>query len=168
MLDNSILSAWKAVGLFSYCFEIVLLKMNRRNRRSSTSKEGSVTIIAFNGTFITMAMSPNKAEVINNCVARCEEDLNNREIMLTCMTIAAQAVTDAHIYKRTNDARQTWGGEQESTKGAKQQSAGIKRMDTTLEYMEALMEEQIKALSSIHLDIFRYSTTSQLIVDRIS
>lgn len=139
MLDNNILSAWKVVELFSYCFEIVLLKMNRRNRRSSTSKEGFVTIIAFNETFITMAMLSNKAKVINNCVVRCEENLNNCEIMLTCMTIAAQAITNAHIYKRTNDARQTWGEEQELTKGAKQQSADIKRMNTTLEYMEALM-----------------------------
>ncbi len=30
------------------------------------------------------------------------------------------------------------------------------------------MEEEIKTLSSIHLDIFRYSTTSQLIIDRIN
>jgi hypothetical protein len=101
--ESNVLSSWKAAGLFPYCPEAILQKVNRRNRRLSTPKEGSVTIIAFNGAFVTMAMSPDKAEVINNCVACYEEDSTNREVMLTCITIAAQAVADAHVYKRTNN-----------------------------------------------------------------
>lgn len=87
--ESNVLSFWKAAGLFPYCLEAILQKVNHRNRRPSTPKKGSVTIIAFNGAFVIMAMSPNKAKVINDCVARYEEDSTNREVMLTCMTIVA-------------------------------------------------------------------------------
>jgi len=50
-----------------------------------------------------MTMSSNKTKLINNCVARYEENSTICEVMLTCMIVIAQAMTNAHLYKRTND-----------------------------------------------------------------
>jgi len=92
--------------------------------------------------------------------------------MLTCMTIAAQAVADAHVYKRTNNTLiEAARLEEESKSRRKGQNSKARVLNEWIrsqEHMEALMEDEIKALSSIHLDIFRYSTASQLIIDRIN
>jgi len=101
MSESNILSSWKATGLFPDCPDEVLRKVNQR--RPSTPKEGAVTIIAFNGKAMSITMSPEKAEELNACVARYEEDPTDYQNVLRCMTMAAQAVADAHVYKRTND-----------------------------------------------------------------
>jgi len=44
----------------------------------------------------------NKTKLINNCVSRYKKNLFNREVILTCINIIAQAITNAHVYKRTN------------------------------------------------------------------
>jgi len=66
------------------------------------SKEDSVTITVFNKVSITIAMLPNKTKIINNCVSRYKKNLTNREVMFTCIIIAAQVVANAHVYKQTN------------------------------------------------------------------
>ncbi len=170
--ESNVLSSWKAAGLFPYCPEAILQKVNRRNRRPSTPKEGSVTITAFNGASVTIAMSPDKTKVINDCVARYKKDPTNREVMLTCITIAAQAIADAHVYKRTNDTLiETAKLKEESKSRRKGQNSKTRVLNEWIrnqEHMETLIKDEIKTLSNIHLDIFRYSTTSQLIIDRIN
>lgn len=47
-------------------------------------------------------MLPNKTKIINNCVSRYKKNLTNREVMFTCIIIAAQVVANAHVYKQTN------------------------------------------------------------------
>ena len=49
-----------------------------------------------------MTMSSNKTNLINDCVFRYEKNSTNREVILTCITIIAQVVINAHVYKRTN------------------------------------------------------------------
>ncbi len=44
----------------------------------------------------------NKAKIINNCVSCYKKNSTNREIILTCITITAQTITNIYIYKRTN------------------------------------------------------------------
>jgi len=136
------------------------------------SKKGSITIIAFNEASITMAMSLDKAKLINDCVSRYEKNPTNREIMLTCITIVAQAMIDAHVYKRTNDTLiEVAKLKKKSKSQRKRQNNKTKVLNEWIrsqEHMKTLMKEKIKALSNIHLDIFKYSTTSQLIINRIN
>jgi len=111
-----------------------------------------------------MTMSPNKANLINDCVFRYEEDSINCEVILTCMTMIAQAMTNAHVYKRTNVTLiEVAKLEKESKSRRKRQNSKAKVLNEWIrsqEHMKTLMKNEIKALSSIHLDIFRYSTTS--------
>jgi len=44
-------------------------------------------------------MSLNKIELINNYVFRYKKNLTNCEVILTYITIIAQVIINAHIYK---------------------------------------------------------------------
>jgi len=49
-----------------------------------------------------MTISLNKTKIINDCVSRYKKNSTNCEIILICITIIAQVVTNTHVYKRTN------------------------------------------------------------------
>jgi len=68
-----------------------------------TSKKDFVTIIVFNKVSIIIAISLNKTKIINNCVAYYKKNLINCKVMFTCITIVAQTIINAYIYKRTNN-----------------------------------------------------------------
>ena len=103
IFESNVLSFQKAVELFSYCLEAILQKINRRNKRLSTSKKDFVTIIVFNKVFVTIIILSNKTKIINNCVARYKKNSINCEVIFTCITIVVQTITNTHIYKRTNN-----------------------------------------------------------------
>ena len=103
MSKSNILSFWKVVELFSYYLKVILQKINYRNKRLLTSKKDSITIIIFNKVFVTITILSNKTKLINNCVSCYKKNLINCEVMLTCITIVAQVIINAHVYKRTNN-----------------------------------------------------------------
>ncbi len=172
IFKSNVLSFQKAVKLFSYYLEAILQKINCRNKKLSTSKKDFVIIIAFNKVFVTIAMSPNKTKIINNCVVRYKENSINCEVILTCITIVAQTITNTHVYKRTNNILiEIVKLEKKSKSRQKKQNSKTKVLNKQIrnqEHIKALIKNEIKALSNIHLDIFRYSMASQLIIDRIN
>ncbi len=92
MLKSNILSFQKVIKLFFYYFEIILQKINCKNRRLLTSKEDFVTIIILS----------NKTKIINNCVSCYKKNLTNCKVMFICIIIIAQAIANAYVYKQTN------------------------------------------------------------------
>lgn len=176
MTSNNIFSAWKDAGLFPHCPDVVLskialkLKQKDGEQRPSTPPEGSVTITAFNGASVTFMMSPEKADLVNECVGRFDHSAD-REAMMRLTIESAQAIADAHIYKQTNQqlleaARQ----EQESKSHRKGQNSKAKVLNEWIrseEYMQTLLQQELKMLGCIHLDILSYSTVRQKQVDQI-
>ena len=73
--------------LFSYYLEVLLQKINYRNKKLLISKKNFVNIIVFNRVSITITILLNKIKLIINCVFCYKKNLTNCEVIVTCITI---------------------------------------------------------------------------------
>ncbi len=168
MSKSNIQSAWTKAGLFPHCPDVVLTKVPK-DTRPETPVEGSVTITDFKGLSVTMYMSPEKATIVNECVERLN-DSTDREAAMKLAVQASQAIADCHMYKRTNENLLEVARLEEERKsrrkGVNSKAKVLNEWIRSAEHMATLMEEELKALHSIHLDVFRYSTVAQKSIDQ--